>query len=207
MRCKSIILPPQFLGSVDYYAAMMASDNIVIDSSMRFNKRFKSTHRTIIADANGTNTITVPIVKPLNMTSARWGDVMVSDHNQWWNEAFNALQSAYGRTPFFEFYADDFLPFFSQKVAGTSLMDYDLGLDALLRKLLFIEASVEYEIPEEDGGFADYRTLPIDFTRTVEYYQVRAQRHGFIPGLSIVDLLFNLGPEAALVLKSMVSEH
>lgn len=200
---QPLILPPQFLGSVNYYAAMTRYANVVIDCSMRYNKRFKSTHRTTICGANNIETITVPIVKPTDSKSATWADVLISDHNQWWGEAFNALQSAYGRTPYFEFYADDFQAFFTESVVGMPLMQLDMQLDTLLRRLLMIDARVSYEMPENLEYVDDYRERAIRFTTDIPYYQIRTERHGFMPGLSVVDMLFNIGPESAIHLRQM----
>ena len=205
-REVTILLPPRFLGSVDYYAAMAAHRRAVIDTSMPFNKRQKSTHRAEILDANGDAMVTVPIEKPASMSQARWSDINVSAHGAWWNVAVTALRSAYGRTPFFEFYFDDFMPLLSASAAGRPLMELDADLDSLLRRLLGIDTEVSYGSPESvSGPVADYRSHPLDFLRPCEYYQLRAARHGFRPGLSAVDLLFNLGPEAPILLAEMGS--
>ncbi|MCM1293063.1 MAG: WbqC family protein [Bacteroides sp.] len=211
MQGDILLLSPAFLGSIDRYAAMQRAKAVIIDTSMPFNKRMKSTHRTEIIDANGMSMLTVPIEKPKSMLRARWTDIIVSAHDEWWNNLMTALHSAYGRTPFFEFYADDFHSLICRNAVGRTLMDLDNALDSLMRRLLYMTTPTFYGNPEEviateglEGAVADYRTRPIDFTRVVEYYQVRAQRHGFQPHLSCVDLLFNMGPEAQLVLDKMV---
>ncbi|MBD5255490.1 MAG: WbqC family protein [Barnesiella sp.] len=203
---STILLPPQMLGSVDYYAAIAAFENVVVDTSMRFDKRFKSTHRTTIADANGTMMLTVPIVRPQSLSTALWSDIKVSDHNAWWNLMMTALRSAYGRTPYYEYYDDDFQQLIGPHAAGMTLMEFDRQLDMLVRRLAGITSNVVYAPARTivDGDVADYRRKPIDFTHPVAYYQVRALRHGFISGLSIVDLLFNLGPETPLILRDSI---
>lgn len=170
---------------------------------MRFDKRFKSTHRTDIADTRGILDLTVPIAKPEHTLSAQWNEATVSPHGGWWNIHLTALESAYGRTPFFEYYIDDFLPLFKEDVCGTSITDYDAAFDAIIRRLLGLSTAVEHltapELPEgvEDLRKANFNTLaPI-----APYYQVRADRLGFLPDLSILDLIFNLGPEAPLQLR------
>lgn len=210
-RRGTLLLPPQFLGSTGYYAAIASADRVVVDTSMRFDKRFKSPHRTPIADANGLIMVNVPIVRPQSLSSARWNEVEVSGHNGWWNIAVTALRSAYGRTPFYEYYEDDFLPLISSDAVGMRLMDLDCDLDRLIRRLAQIDTRVDYGDPCDvlgddfitAGDVEDYRSQPIDFLHSVEYYQVRADRHGFLPGLSIVDLLFNCGPETPLILRHM----
>lgn len=204
---STAVLPPQYCGSCAYYAVLASYPRVIIHDGMRYDKRFKSTHRTAVADTRGVLELTVPVAKPQSTSSATWNDATVSTHGAWWNIHLTALESAYGRTPFFEFYVDDFLPFFRHEVCGQSITDYDAAIDATIRRLLGINTEVHHiiynynkELPENivDLRRADFNTLaPVP-----PYYQVRASRLGFIPNLSILDLLFNLGPEAPLLLHS-----
>lgn len=188
-----ITVPVRYLGSVSRFAAMASARRVWIDPDARFDKRDKATHRTVIADANGVISLTVPIVRPQSLTAARLADIRISPHDHWWNIHFTALASAYGRTPFFEFYADDFRRFYTDRWVGQTIVEYDAALDALLSRLLDIRAEIIYgPAPAGAAALAD-----IPFTPR-PYYQIRADRQGFIPDLSVVDLLFNLGPEATL---------
>lgn len=207
-----LLLPPRFMAAVPYYAAMTAFSRVIIDTSMPFNKRDKSTHRTTILDANGEATVTIPIEKPRSMSRALWSDINVSAHGSWWNVAVTALQSAYGRTPYFEYYIDDFLPMLSSDSVGKPLVDLDCALDRLIRRLMLMtETTVYYGNPQQilaenaiEAPLIDYRTRSIDFTVPTEYYQLRASRHGFQPDMTIADLLFNMGPESILILHRML---
>lgn len=207
-----LLLPPRFLAAVPYYAAMTAFSRVIIDTTMPFNKRTKSTHRTTILDANGEAMVTVPIEKPKSMSQALWSDIIVSAHGSWWNVVVTALQSAYGRTPFFEYYIDDFMPLLSAEAAGKPLMDLDCALDSVLCRLMnMTETDVYYGNPEKilsknaiECPVVDFRYRNIDFTKTVDYYQLRALKYGFQPDMSIVDLLFNMGPESILILRKMI---
>lgn len=208
---STAIMSAAYLGSIDYYAFMASYSHKEIDTAQRFNKRFKSTHRTVIADTHGLLTLTVPIEKPA-AAHARWSDIHVSAHGEWWKNHVEALRSAYGRTPFFEFYIDRFLPLLSAESAGMTITDFDRRLDTIIRDILGI-GSVSYEI--SDGSYTvpsshDMRGKELSMP-VVPYYQVRSHKHGFIPHLSIVDLIFNMGPEAPLILHEMAlraySEH
>ena len=108
---ETIILPPVYFGGIDYYATMAAYGNVIIDRNWRFDKRKKFTHRCTIADTRGELQLTVPIEKPFKSHETTWNNIKVSSHGEWWNVHRVALESAYGRTPFFEFYIDYFLPF------------------------------------------------------------------------------------------------
>lgn len=202
------ILPPVYCGSIGYYATMAAHKNVVIDCGMRYNKRQKTTHRCVIADTHGELMLTVPVVKPENWFMATWNDVKVSTHGQWWNVHKTALFSAYGRTPFFEFYFDRFLPFFNNRETGGTepLMSLDRKIDEVIRDILEIESNVTYSLGEDTTCIRDYRDSNFDIAAAVEYYQVRRHEYGFIPNLSILDLIFNMGTEAPLILRKIISQ-
>lgn len=184
------------MGSVDRFAAIARSDRAVVCTGTRFNKRDKITHRASIADANGVIDLTVPIAKPESLSRAFWSDVTVSNHNRWWNIHFTALQSAYGRTPYFEYYADDFAALINENAPGEKLVDFNRRLEELILRLACIETEVDYveEAPEEGEWWAGE---PVEL---MPYYQTRMERRDFIPHLSIVDMLFNHGPETGLLL-------
>lgn len=203
-----LILPPQFLGTTAYYALIANAESVVIDCAISFDKRFKSLHRCTIDGANDVSTLTVPIQKPQSMSKAKWSDITISSHGAWWNELLTALHSAYGRTPFFEFYIDDFAPLFTKNTPGMSVIELDIELDKLMRSLLQINTPVTYITDSEKTSFKrsqrDFNLIVEQSTKVVEYYQVRALKYGFRPNLSAVDLLFNMGPESPLILSRMV---
>lgn len=187
---------------------MAAHSHVIIDCNQRYNKRMKTTHRCLITDTHGVLTLTVPIEKPIRSHQTAWNDIKVSRHGEWWNVHRVTLESAYGRTPFFEFYIDRFLPFLRQRnnANDESLTDLDCGIDNVIRDILGIDSQISYHLPEKtaDDNIKDYRSNDFSFVTPVEYYQVRQSRHGFLPCLSVLDLIFNMGPEAPLVLKEMI---
>lgn len=202
IKDKVLILPTAYMGSIEYYAAMSAFKDVVIDEKQRYDKRQKSTHRCVIADTHGQLTITVPIVKPENSSLATWKDVKISTHGAWWNIHHTAIASAYGRTPFFEFYIDRFLPFFSRLTDNNmSLTDFNREIDCVIRDILGIESNIKYDKNSINGDYINFTDA--DFIKNVEYYQIRKNEYGFIPHLSILDLIFNMGPEAPLILNKM----
>lgn len=207
---RRVILAPEYLPCIDYYALLAAYPEAVVDATMKFDKRHKTMHRCDIADTHGVISLTVPIEKPVSMSGARWCDIRISRHNHWWNQHLTTLKSAYGRTPFFEYYLDDFLPFYSEQWVGKSITEFNNGLDRIIRKLLGIDTTVIYKTEPDLNDLStelvsdDYRKTKLYTTNTVEYYQVRKQKLGFIPSMSIVDLLFNMGPESPLILGMMV---
>lgn len=202
------ILPPAYFGSIGYYATMATHGNVIIDRNWRYDKRKKSTHRCTIADTHGTLMLTVPIVKPERSHETIWNEIKVSTHGEWWNVHRTALESAYGRTPFFEFFIGKFLEFFRFRdpMCEESLMDLDCNIDKVIREILGIGNIVEYFIENavNHSNIKDYRSNDFNFVTPVSYYQVRQSHYGFIPNLSILDLIFNMGTESPLILKKMI---
>jgi hypothetical protein len=131
----------------------------------------------------------------------------VSDHGNWRHLHWNALVTAYSESPFFEYYQDDIRLFFEQR--WDYLLDFNEAIRAKMCELIDIQPKVSYSL--------EFRTLNSqlrDFRETIRpkhpapdpdftprpYYQVWQQKHGFLPNLSILDLLFNMGPESILYL-------
>lgn len=199
---RHAVFAPQFFGPTTYYAMLSMFGTAEIHGGMHADKRFKSAHRCEIVDTRGRLTLTVPVRSVGG--NCMWSDVHVSDHGEWWHKHLTAIESAYGRTPFFEFYIDRLLPIFKKPDDSLTVSELDMRADSIIRNILGFDSNVSWcdnkEIEVKDLDFTKF-----DFTTVepVTYYQVRADRLGFHPSLSILDLIFNLGPEAPLILKKM----
>ncbi|MDE5665329.1 MAG: WbqC family protein [Duncaniella sp.] len=196
------VLPPVFCGSVEHYVNVRAAEATAIDWKRRFDKRFKVTHRFAIADTRGRLELTVPIAKPQS-SQCCWGDIEISTHGNWWDVHRIALESAYGRTPFFEYYADSLLPMLTAGVEERFplLKDLSDAWDTWIRHKLMLPLPVAAETgesrPESPSIITENSNNATDFA---QYWQVRADKIGFIGNLSVLDLIFNLGPEAIIYL-------
>jgi hypothetical protein len=162
-------------------------------------------NRCVIASANGLQTLSIPIEKP-DSPKCLTRDIRIAEHGNWQHLHWRAIVSAYNSTPFFEYYADDFLPFYEKK--QEFLFDFNEQLRELSCSLLDISPSVSYSsgyITKTNPDEQDLReaihpkkeTFLKDFK---PYYQVFENKYGFQANLSIIDLLFNKGPEAILIL-------
>ena len=209
-RCgggASVLLSSTYFGPIQWYQKLHRMPCIIEQHDHFVKQTYRN--RCVIATANGTQTLTVPIER-YDGTKCPMRDIRISDHGNWRHLHWNALVSAYGETPFFEFYADDLRPFFEKQ--HTFLFDLNLDIMHTMCQLLDVRPQVTLSeqyivLPSEDDAVVDFREairpkhpLPdADFNPT-PYYQVRAQRHGFLPNLSILDLLFNEGPEGIFYL-------
>lgn len=204
-------LPLSYCGSIPLYCAAAASGGSVIDCRRRYNKRLKETHRATIIDTHGELRLTVPITLP-EIEQGRamtWEDVEVSAHGHWWSIHLTALESGYGHTPFFQFYIDRFAPLLTSRYEHerVKLWQLDRDFSDIIASILGISAPIYItrDNPLDDAKQSIVRPIGVmPAPRQVEYYQVMASKHGFKPSMSILDLIFNMGPEAPLVLKDMI---
>ena len=199
------ILSSTYFGPVQWYQKLVHADTVYLEQHDHFIKQTYR-NRCIIATTQGLQALTVPVESPqgLRIDKTEMKDVRISDHGSWRHLHWQALQSAYGESPFFEFYADDLHPFFEKHWAF--LFDFNLAITQKMCELLDIEAHIKPHplspSPKGEGeafgkGGESLNPQPSTFT---PYYQVYQQKHGFLPNLSILDLLFNMGNEAILYL-------
>ena len=241
-RGGGALLSTTYFGPVQWYQKLNRHRCIIEQHDNFVKQTYRN--RCVIASANGPQTLTVPIERYDGMKCAM-RDIRISDHGNWRHLHWQALVSAYGETPFFEYYADDIRPFFEEH-RWKYLLDFNLDITHTLCSLLDVRPDLTLSdhyidadeticggggldraveglngAAESFGGvkgldgaaeslgsssasslFVDYRDairpkhpLPDAEFEARPYYQVRAQRHGFLPNLSVLDLLFNEGPE------------
>ena len=200
------LLSSAYCAPVQWYQKLNRYDAVVVEQYDNFLKQTYR-NRCIIATANGTQALTIPVEKG-DTDKCLIRDVRISDHGNWRRLHLNALATAYGDSPFFDYYVDDLRPFYEQRFAF--LLDFNMQMTAKLCELLDITPNIslsEEYVKDVESGVDDFREVirpkhpmpDADFIPK-PYYQVYAQRHGFIPNLSILDLLFNMGNESIFYL-------
>lgn len=199
---STALLSSAYLPPVSFIAAMASGADVLIE---QYDNYVKQTYRNrcVIASASGPLTLTIPTVKA-DAPKQKVKDVRISDHGEWRRQHWNALESAYMNTPFFMYYADEFRPFYDRK--WEFLIDYNMELTGLILRLAGIPVGLkltESYCPTDrlDKNTLDFRSwIEPDICRESApsqqpYWQVFRQKYGFLPNLSAVDLLFNMGPE------------
>ena len=207
-----VYLTSAYLAPVQYYAHMLAADRVWVEQHDHYMKQTYR-NRCIIAGPSGRIDLTIPTVKAEGLKCPT-RDIRISDHGNWRHLHLYALESAYGNTPYFEYYRDDFVPFYERRFEF--LLDFNMALQEMVCGLIDmaprVERTAEY-VAEVPGGALDLREVihpKLDFAvldqhfRVVPYYQVFQERLGFLANLSIVDLLFNLGPESLILLNNSI---
>jgi len=197
-----------YFGPVSWYWHFNRSQHPMVEACEHYVKQ-SWRNRCVIATANGPMTLSLPVEHD---KSGHTGikDIKLSEHGNWQHLHWNALIAAYKSSPYFDYYQDDLRPFFEQRPGY--LFDFNQALHATVCDLLGINAAMS-----ETETFFPEGQLPPDWTdlryslhpkRAPEstgfiaqpYYQVFDHKQPFLPNLSILDLLFNLGPEAILLL-------
>lgn len=207
---KPIIMGSMAAGSVRCYAAMLQAGKVIVDPDERHLPLRHSHHRYLVEGPNGVQRLTIALEGRTNAMPVAMKDVRISEHGNWRHLHWGALYSAYGKSPYFDYIADDLQAI----IAGnqTSLLEFNTQLQNLIIDFLDLPIEIETRSIDADtlASATDLRgkiagkkpdTLPI---ADVPYYQVWATRHGFQPGLSILDLLMNTGRESIYTLLKML---
>ena len=198
---QTTILSSLYLAPVEYYSYLFRSEFIVIEINDNYQKQ-SYRNRCALAGANGPLSISIPIVKP-DKDNSKMKDIRIADHGNWRHLHWNAILSAYNSTPYFQYFEDDFRPFYERKIEF--IHDFNEELRQLICRFIGINKDVRYTetyINEEIEGYIDLREKihpkkESDF-KTEPYYQIFVSKYGFINNLSILDLLFNMGNETRL---------
>lgn len=204
-----LLLSTAYLAPVQQYAHLYHCREVREEHWEHYTKQtFRN--RCYIATAEGRMALTIPVEHDYRQPIH---SLRIADHGRWQAVHWNALQTAYDASPFFEYYEDDFRPLYQEPFER--LVDFNTALQQTVLNLLELPITVRPTTAYETSpmGVLDLRETirpkhpqPDPRFRIVPYYQVFAHRTGFLPNLSIIDLLFNMGPESRLVLRNSINE-
>ena len=200
-----MIVQPTLFSPVMQYVVLANAESIVFEMEDNFQKQTYR-NRYVIYGANGKQVLTVPIIHPKKGSKAKTRDIKIDYQSDWHKLHIRSLQSAYRSSPFYEFYEDEILPVFYKK--HTYLLDLNFDsietIGGCLQEHFKFQKTIEYQ--QEIDFEQDYRFLanaksskkfPLQ-----KYKQVFDDKYGFISNLSILDLLFNEGPNTFMYLES-----
>jgi hypothetical protein len=197
---KGAVLPMFYLPPVEYFAKLNTyKADILIESEEHFPKQTYR-NRADICSPDGRLTLVVPVIKgSKNHTQIK--DVKISYDFRWQRLHWMGLQACYRRSAYFEYYEDDFAVFYEKRY--TYLFEYNEELLHFLLRSIKVPVTLNYTTSYESQHpeLADFRNSMspkkvTDFEQK-PYFQVFEERNGFLKNLSIVDLLFNQGPQSA----------
>ena len=192
----SHIFPTAYLPSIEYVSLFLKTEDASIELFETYQKQSCRT-RTNVMTANGVQTLTIPVIKT-NGNHTLTKDIEISYKESWQQVHLRCLESAYRKSAYFDYYFPYFEKIYRQKF-NTLVELNDFCLKTIL-KIMKVKKDYSFTTDfERIIDENDYRISLSKGTNKIEmkpYYQVFADRHGFIPNLSIVDLLFNEGPNS-----------
>ncbi len=193
---------------IQYFTKLIASP-VSIEAAEYFIKQTYR-NRTRILSSNGFCDLTIPLEKGAN-SQCLIRDVRISDHDNWRAKHWQAIQTSYGLAPFFEYYAYELEPFYKEQY--TYLFDFNMAYLCRLLELLHLSVDISFTQNYEKEVEEDFRNKIIpkknfldSLFNPIPYYQNFLSQKEFIPNLSILDLLFNMGPESILILQKSSSK-
>lgn len=197
------ILSSTYLAPIQYFSKLKNYSNCIIEHFEHFPKQtFRS--RCDVYSPNGVLKLSIPLVKRNHRQPTK--DIKISYEYDWQKLHWRSIESCYRRSPFFEYYEDDFLPFYSAKKFDF-LIDLNEAMQEEILKLLKLKPQISFsteyhKVYENADDFRDIISPKVDVSldkqfQSLPYMQVFEPRHGFIPNLSIIDVLFNEGSKAS----------
>ncbi len=207
---KRILLSTAYLAPIQHYSKFFLPGSVYIEKHENFIKQTYR-NRCIIYGANGPVVLSIPVIRG-SFHKVFIRDLKIDYATSWQNMHFRSIESAYKSSPFYEFYIDDLRSFYTSKIRF--LFDYNRKIQEIILDFLDVEQEILYTdefVNPSVAGLWDYRekinpkkVIDDPHFKCLEYTQVFSSKHGFIPNLSIIDLLFNLGPATSDYLRSSV---
>lgn len=198
------LIHPTYFPSIAHFVAIANTDELVFETDDNFLKQTYR-NRAYVYGANGKLTLNIPVIHS-QKNRQKYRDVKIFNEEKWQSLHWKSLLSAYRTSPFFEYYEDELQPLFEKKTEF--ILDFNLKCFETITECLQLDVNTSKTetYKEATADTNDFRFLvhakkeqPQNFET---YTQVFSNKHGFIPNLSILDLLFNEGPNALNYLES-----
>ncbi len=208
------LLSTAYFAPIQYYCKQLQYKTILVEQWENYAKQ-SYRNRCNIFGANGLLTLSIPVVKATNKKILT-KDVRISYDTNWQKLHRKGIESAYKSSPFYEYYIDDIAPFFTKR--WDFLFDMNMQINATVCDILEIENHLQPTsdfVPLNCPDYSDFRNSihPKQSRAKADncfspspYTQVFSDKLGFIPNLSILDLIFNLGNESLVYLENCIVE-
>ncbi len=195
---KGAVFPLFYLPPVEYFTKLKAYKPDILIEKHEFFPKQTYRNRANIYSPDGMLALTVPVIKGSKVHTS-YKDVKISYDFRWQRQHWMSLETCYRRSAYFEYYEDDFAKFYQTNY--TYLFDYNQELLQLLLKLVKLPLNISYtetyekEYPQLEDLRSRMSAKKEPHLEQKPYFQVFEERKGFMKNLSIVDLLFNQGPQ------------
>ena len=210
-KADSVLLSTAYLGPIQYYCKLIDYPNICIEAYEHYTKQTYR-NRCNILSANGMLSLSIPVKKTDDL-KIYTKDIRIDYNSRWTLIHQRAIESAYRSSPFYIYYADDIMPMYEKKF--NFLLDFNTEFQNVISELIGIKSKVQLtsDFKKVEGTLDDFTVSispkllnqkPDNTFQCISYYQVFEQKFGFVANLSILDLLFNMGPSAIDILNSCI---
>jgi len=193
-----VLIPISYLGPVSYYSTILQSEEIFIETKEHFIKQ-SVRNRCVILSANGVQTLSIPKERK-SSDKTLITNIKISNTQNWQKLHWQSLISSYNSSPFFEYYKDNLEELYLSP--QLNLFDFNIKLTETILSFLQTEKHIKFtsEFSDNFDGI-DLRNHRFNNNNMEKYEQVFADKIEFQSDLSVVDLLFNLGPETTSYLE------
>lgn len=208
MNTSYALFSTAYFPPISYVAAMLDKQVVVVEQYETFPKQTYR-NRAVVATANGLLSLTVPVVR-INGNHTYTKDMAICYNENWAMKHWRAIESAYNSSPYFLYYKDEVEAILNKQYIGLVDLNMDI-LSFVFKKLKVakdIMLSTDFVLAEDVATIEDYRNRFSPKNKEIlqlpPYDQVFEDRYGFQSDISILDLLFNLGPDSLGYLKEVV---
>jgi hypothetical protein len=203
---QTLLLPTSYLPPIEYMVCFIQANDIYIELYETYPKQTYR-NRCKIYSANGLLSLSIPVTKK-NGNHTFTKNILINNVENWQKNHWKAIESAYNASPYFMYYKDELLPFYIE--TPKSLIEFNIILLYKLLELIGINKKIKFT-SEYNKNTSGLRNLRNHFNPkkenksfiTPRYFQVFEEKFGFQSNLSILDLLFNEGPNTLNFLQNI----
>ncbi len=204
---RSVLLHPTYGCPISQYAVIAQADTVFFEAKDNYQKQTYR-NRKKIATSLGILQLNIPILhNKYSQERQQTFDVHIENKFHWQRDHWRSLKVAYQTSPYFEYYEDTFEPLYHAEYS--KLVDFILKLHEVIMECLQLEKEIKYTDTYEKLPIdkLDFRHLALAKKKPEilfpEYHQLFKEKHSYLPNLSVLDLLFNEGPNAITYLENI----
>ena len=206
----NLLIHPTYFPTIAHFVAISKSKNVTFETEDNFQKQTYR-NRMFIYGANGKLLLNIPTKHNKKSPKTSYQDIQIENIEDWQKQHWRSIVSAYKSSPFFEYYEDEFKDLFI--TPQTSLYQLNIAVFKIICECIELDVNIDYTIEflkeYNTANIVDLRVLANAKKDTApqfeNYTQVFADKHGYLNNLSILDLLFNEGPNTLNYLESQES--
>lgn len=194
------IFSTAYFPPIRYFSEINNADSVIIESYENYNRQ-SYRNRCNILSCNGILTLSIPVIKGKTIKE-KITEVKIDYSTPWQRQHIYAIVSAYGKSPFFPFYSDQIIELIQKK--NDNLFEFNYNILNVLLEIIHLKKNISFSstYQKETNEINDFRNIIHPKSKdqitlnSKSYIQTFSDRYSFVPDLSILDLIFNTGPEA-----------